>query len=155
MNLNQNFAISFQPKKAKANSQGLFPLLVRITIDGKRTECSIKKQITESQWSWESNSPKGAELCEHLQAVETEIRKHYNVLLVAKEYVTVDDVKRSFMGIKESKPTFLDVFKQYIQYLRERREANDLSERRFGKFEMVYRKCQSFIKVKLKKNDVL
>jgi hypothetical protein len=51
-----------------------------------------------------------------LQAVETEIRMHYNVLLVAKEYVTVDEVKRSFMGIRESKPTFLDVFKQYIQY---------------------------------------
>lgn len=137
------------------NSQGLIPIWVRITIDGKRSECSVKKQATEGQWDEQANAPKDKELEKYLLQVENEITRHYNILLASKDYVTAEDVKMSFKGIKEEKITFLDLLRQFVQVQKEKVEAKDLSEKRYQKFVSVLKKTQAFIKHKYKRTDVL
>ncbi|MFV5694003.1 Arm DNA-binding domain-containing protein [Flavobacterium sp. LB3P122] len=43
--------LHFYIKSTKANSAGLFPIYVRLTVDGKRFEYSTKKFIQPSKWS--------------------------------------------------------------------------------------------------------
>jgi hypothetical protein len=38
--------------------EGLMQVWARITVDGKRSQCSIKKQVTDGQWDEETNSLK-------------------------------------------------------------------------------------------------
>jgi integrase len=81
-------------------------------------------------------------------------RKHDNCLLSTNAHVTSEDVKRSFLGIKEVKKTLLEIFNQYNQHLLERKEIGDISEGRYNKFIINYSKCQNFIKHKFKKLDI-
>jgi integrase len=159
MNLNQTFSILFWLNKAKANSKGLVPIWARITIDGKRAECSVKKQIQLTLWDADRNRAKGnsdeaRSINNYLVMVQAELTKHYNILLSTKDLVTAEDVKNSYKGIKEEKKTFLQLFNLYNQKLSERKEIEDLSDGRFKRFKILYGKCAEFIKYKFKRSDV-
>jgi integrase len=159
MNLNQTFSILFWLNKSKANSKGLVPIWARITIDGKRAECSVKKQILLTLWDAEKNRAKGNSdearaINNYLVMVQAELTKHYNILLSTKEFVTAEDVKNSYKGIKEVKKTFLELYTLYNQKLSERKEIEDLSDGRFKRFKVLYKKCAEFIKYQFKKSDL-
>jgi integrase len=159
MNLNQKFSILFWLNRSKANSKGLVPIWARITIDGKRAECSVKKQMLSTLWDAEKNRAKGNSdearaINNYLVMVQAELTKHYNILLSTKDFVTAEDVKNSFKGIKEEKKTFLELYTLYNQKLSERKEIEDLSDGRFKRFKVLYKKCAEFIKYQFKKSDL-
>jgi integrase len=159
MNLNQTFSILFWLNRSKANSKGLVPIWARITIDGKRAECSVKKQILSTLWDADKNRAKGNSdearaINNYLVMVQAELTKHYNILLSTKEFVTAEDVKNSYKGIKEVKKTFLELYTLYNQKLSERKEIEDLSDGRFKRFKVLYKKCAEFIKYQFKRSDL-
>lgn len=160
MNLNQTFSILFWLNKAKMNKQGLIPIWIRITVDGKRAECSTQKQIHPKFWDMENNKvcekfSEARSINDYLTLVKADILRHYNILLSTKDFVTADDVKNNYKGVKEIKKTFLQLFKQFNQQLTERKEIDDLSEGRHKRFEILYGKCEAFIKYKFKRSDII
>src|SRR5258706_10393440 len=69
--------------------------------------------------------------------------------------LTAEDVKKNYKGVKEIKKAFLQLFRQFNQQLAERNEIDDLSDGRFKRFEILYGKCESFIKLKFKRSDIV
>lgn len=160
MNLNQTFSILFWLNKAKMNKQGLIPIWIRITVDGKRAECSTQKQIHPKFWDAENNKvlekySEARSINDYLTLVKADILRHYNILLSTKEFVTAEDVKNSYKGVKEIKKTFLQLFNLFNQKLSERKEIDDLSEGRYNRFLILYGKCEEFLKYKFKKSDII
>lgn len=160
MNLNQTFSILFWLNKAKMNKQGLIPIWIRITVDGRRAECSTQKQIYPKFWDAENSKvldkfSESRSINDYLTLVKADILRHYNILLSTKDFVTADDVKNSYKGVKEIKKTFLQLFDQFNQQLTERKEIDDLSEGRHKRFEILYEKCDTFIKYKFKRSDII
>lgn len=160
MNFNQTFSILFWLNKAKMNRQGLIPIWIRITVDGKRAECSTQKQIHPKFWDAENNKvldkySEARSINDYLTLVKADILRHYNILLSTKEVVTAEDVKNSYKGVKEIKKTFLQLFKQFNQQLTERKEIDDLSEGRHKRFEILLGKCETFVKLKFKRSDIV
>lgn len=160
MNLDQSFSILFWLNKCKANSKGLAPIYVRITVDGKRAECSTSKSIKSEHWNSNKGLPEpnyylAKPISEYLRQTEVEINRHFNILLSTTEYVTAEDVKRSYKGTKESHKSLLQLFTQYIRKLEERRDKNDLSAGRCKHFATLKSKCDLFMKERFKKSDVL
>ncbi len=159
MNLNQKFTIRFWLNKRKANSQGLVPIWARITIDGKIAECSTMKQVMFVHWDAENNCvarecPSAKEINKHLVLVEAEITKHYNILAATQEYVTPEEVKKSYKGIKPEQKTFLQVFDQFMEHMADKVEVGDIKTTRYNRFEILKSKCSSFLKLKIKKSDI-
>lgn len=160
MNLNQKFSVRFWLNKRKVNQQGLVPIWARITINGKIAECSTMKQVALSHWDAENSCVtkecRGAkEINKHLVMVEAEITKHYNVLCSTQEYITPEDVKNSYKGIKAERKTLLQVFAQFLQHLSDKKEAGDIKQKRYDRFVILKNKCMSFLKLKLKRADIL
>lgn len=160
MNFNQTFAILFWLNKAKMNKQGLIPIWIRITVDGRRSECSTQKQIPLKFWDAENNKvldkfSEARSINDYLTLVKADILRHYNILLSTKDVVTAEDVKNSYKGVKEIKKTFLQLFKQFNQQLTERKEIDDLSEGRHKRFEILIGKCETFVKYKFKRSDII
>ncbi len=160
MNLNQTFSVLFWLNKSKVNKKGLIPIWVRITVDGKRAECSVKRQILSEYWNSENGQAirewvDAPTLNEYLLLVRSAILRHYNILLSTSAYVTAEDVKRSYQGTKQQKPTLLKIFNLYTRHLLERKEIGDISEGRHNRFTINYRKCASFLLHRFKKTDIL
>ncbi|SJN26173.1 Arm DNA-binding domain-containing protein [Sphingobacterium sp. JB170] len=47
---NCTFGVIFYLKKQKTSAQGTAPICARITVNGKRTEISVKPTVSASQW---------------------------------------------------------------------------------------------------------
>lgn len=160
MNLNQTFSILFWLNKAKANKHGFVSVWFRITIDGRRAECSTSVRILPEHWDVERGEalrtcPDAEVINDRIYSIRGEVKRHYNILLTTKDYVSAHDVKNSFRGIKEEKKSFLEVFRQFNQQLLERKEIEDLSEGRYNRFLINLGKCENFIKFKYKKHDLM
>lgn len=87
--------VSFQLKKSKADNLGLVPIYVRITVNGLRTEFSIKKSVEPQRWLSSSGVIKGnSEECKSLNAflatVRQRLNEHYRTLLEANQVATTE-----------------------------------------------------------------
>jgi len=87
------------------------PIWARITIDGRRSECSTGKSILSSCWNNETQRairkcPDQEEVHEYLTMIYGAIKEHFNALLVTTSFVSADLVKQSLIGKRENK-TFL------------------------------------------------
>jgi integrase len=160
MNFNQTFSVLFWLNKAKANKQGLAPIWVRITVDGRRAECSVQKQVHPDQWDAENNlvvsrCKDSRSINDFLTLVKADIMRHYNVLLSTRDSVTADDVKNSYKGIKEDKKSFMQLFSAFKQQQLEKKEIDELSEGRFKRLGVLEGKVLAFLKHKFKRSDLM
>jgi hypothetical protein len=55
----KTFSLLFFVKRTKRLSHGEVPVYLRITVDGKRAEFSIKRSIQESNWDPKRTKAKG------------------------------------------------------------------------------------------------
>jgi hypothetical protein len=134
--VDQKFSILFWINKSKINASGQAPIWIRITIDGKRAECSTSKRIDPENWDSCTGFPNNKyylanSIKNYLHQVEVEINRHYNILLSTTEFVTAEDVKKSHKGVKENFITFIELFDQYIGHIKERVAKEELSESRY------------------------
>ncbi len=88
------------------NKQGLIPIWIRITVDGKRAECSTQKQIHPKFWDAENNKvidkfSEARSINDYLTLVKADLLRHYNILLSTKDTVTAEFVKNNYKGVKE------------------------------------------------------
>jgi len=71
-------SILFYIKKSKANPQGYSNIYLRITLDGKRAECSINRKVHIDLWNTKSqkalgNSPENQEINREIDFIKNKI----------------------------------------------------------------------------------
>ena len=49
--MKQTFTVLVYLKTSKINSKGMAPICIRVTVNGKRSEISIKQFIEPSRWN--------------------------------------------------------------------------------------------------------
>jgi hypothetical protein len=54
------FGVLFYLKTQKTSAQGKAPICARITVNGKRTEISIKRSLNAKEWDERKGMAKGA-----------------------------------------------------------------------------------------------
>ena len=110
--------VSFQLKKSKADEVGQVPIYVRITLNGFRTEFSIKRTVEPLKWISSAGVVKGnSEDCKSLNAflatVRLRLNEHYRALLENKQAITPEVIKNAYLGIMERGKTILEVFEYH------------------------------------------
>jgi integrase/recombinase XerD len=108
-----SFSILFFLKKDKA-SRGLAPLYVRITVNRKFVDISLKRRIKESSWNSKLQKVNGAdkeakEVQDKVRQMRTEINYTYDTLRYNKAIVSADAIKATLEegGNKEEQTTLL------------------------------------------------
>ncbi|HLT87603.1 MAG TPA: Arm DNA-binding domain-containing protein [Sphingobacterium sp.] len=57
---NCTFEVIFYLKKQKTTAQGKAPIYARVTVNGKRTEISVKRSVAVSGWDAKKGLAKGS-----------------------------------------------------------------------------------------------
>ena len=114
MKTTQTFSILIWANKAKATEEGI-PVFARITIDGKRSEISLKKKISADKWDSKMGCAKGNSedartINTYISQVKSELYKHYTQMLMFDEFITAESLKNKYSGEKEVKKTLLQIF---------------------------------------------
>lgn len=122
--MKEKITLHFYAKSTKANSKGLLPIYVRITVEGKRLEYSTKKFIDSAKWSAElgrmkGNSEEARSLNSLLDFTRNQINEiHFELLKEAKD-ITINEFKNKLLGVKERQRLLIPIFEEHNRKMKE------------------------------------
>lgn len=110
--------LHFYAKSTKSNSVGLFPIYVRLTVEGKRLEYSTKKFIDPTKWSsstsrMKGNSEEARSINSILDFIKNKINEIQYELLKEGVPFTVDEFKNRLLGTTERTRTLIPIFQDH------------------------------------------
>jgi site-specific recombinase XerD len=113
--MNTTVSILFYIKRAKANSQGISPIYVRVTVESKRIEFSSMKYINSEKWSAEGSKVKGGSeeartINSHLDYLKNQVLEAEKRLFKKDIKVTSESLKNEMFGFHERIRTLIPIF---------------------------------------------
>lgn len=97
------FGVIFYLRKYKQSSQGKAPIYARITVNGKRIDLSVKRNIEATNWNAGKGMAKGSrseitQLNAYLEEFRSGIVVCYQKLGLQKKLITAELIKENFLG---------------------------------------------------------
>lgn len=157
--MRSTFRILFLARWELKKENGKVPLCARITIDGERVKFSLKSEVTAKIWDPKSGRVTGQtkealQLNRYLDSIKGQMISHYHRLCEANEVVTATMVRDAFLGTDIKNNTLLTVFEEFNDR-QEKLIGIDLAQSTFNKYDLTYRRLKEFLKVRMRKNDIL
>ena len=145
--------IHFVLRTNKINN-GLAPIYARITVNSKRCELSVKRNISTNAWNVGKGmakpiSPENKQLNSYLEQIRKMMVEAYQDLVIGKQVVTPEAIKNKFYGIDVSDMTLVKL----IDY----HNANSRETLRWGTLKNYFttqKYITKFLKEKLKISDI-
>lgn len=94
--------------KAKKLKNNLYPIYLRITVDGKRANISTNQAIQENQWINEGSLlTTDKAINQYLASIERKLINIFNKLSNADKEFTAQTLKNALLGVEEKKHTLI------------------------------------------------
>jgi integrase len=121
MRTTNTFGIQFIIRKNKAKEE-LAPIYVRITVDARRVEISLKRWINPNDWDNVKGKAKGNKeeaksLNHYLDEVRAQLVQNYQELQVQKQLITADTIKDLFLGLDQKDYTLCKLVEYHNQVM--------------------------------------
>jgi len=106
--------VGFIVKKHKGKN-GEAPLYLRITVNGKRAELSMKTSIDAERWDFGKGvyagySSEVKRLNTQLEQIRGHVTDCYHQLEARREVITIDAVKNLYLGVEKAEFTLMKLF---------------------------------------------
>ena len=151
MSNKNTYSVAFLLRTARSKGKNA-PIYCRITVNGQRTEFSIKHSVVPKLWnngSVKGNSEEARTLREYLKQVETKLFEHYRHLLADDELVTVEALKNAYLGIETQQYSLLELMDYHNNQLKDALEWGTLKN-----YFTTQNYVKQFLQQKLRKKDV-
>ncbi len=153
MQTNSTFSIIFFTRKSRSVTNKL-SIYVRITVNGKRSEISLKRSILFKDWDTSKNRGRGNSykvriLNTYLDQVFSQLLDCHKQLLDEGKIVTANAIKRRYLGEDDTHKTL----KELIAY----HNTNMITVLKSGTMKNYYtteKYLNMFLKERLKVNDI-
>lgn len=157
MNTNQNYTILFWINKSK-QSKGKAPIYCRITVNGRRSEISMKRSIEPNKWNSSAGRAKGNSeetrtINNYLTIVENKVFKHFNQFISEGKYITSDLLKNAFMGKREDQKTLVEAFTYHNNQM-EQLIGIDVVKKTHSRFVTTLNKLKLYLEKKQNRSDL-
>ena len=115
MEARNTFSILFYPKISDTDKNGMSPLFLRITVDGKRAELSLKRKVNPEQWCSISNKIKGNgpikdELNDYIDELKFRIRRIQGEFVAMEKPYTASILKERLLNKGRELKTVLSIY---------------------------------------------
>ncbi|HOY42512.1 MAG TPA: site-specific integrase [Chitinophagales bacterium] len=156
--MNKTLGILFYVKRAKIDDNGKAPIYVRITVDGIRSELSIKRSIELDRWIPSAGKVKGTNeearsFNSYIDTVRTKIYDHQKKLMDNNKTITSEAIKNSMLGIEEKQRTIVAIF-QYHNKQVKALVGKEFAAGTLERYETVLRLLQLFLEFQYKVKDM-
>jgi len=156
--MNSKVTLHFYAKSTKANGNGLLPIYVRLTIDGKRFEYSTKKFIEPSKWSTElskmkGNSEEARSINNLLDFTRNRINEIQFELLKDGVSLNIDEFKNRLLGIKERERLLIPIFTEHNRKIKEL-VGSEYAPGTLERYETSLKHTKDFLQWKFRVSDI-
>jgi site-specific recombinase XerD len=116
--------LHFYAKSTKANANGLLPIYVRLTVDGKRLEFSTKKFVEKSKWSNELSKMKGTteearSINSYLDLMKSKVLDAQMELIHRNQTLSIENFKSKLLGTEERRRMLVPIFQDHNNKIKE------------------------------------
>jgi site-specific recombinase XerD len=116
--------LHFYAKSTKANAKGQFPIYVRLTVDGNRTEFSTKKFIEPSRWSSEASKVKGTteearSINSYLDVLKSRVLDIQMELIHKNQNLSIVNFKELLFGSEEKQRMLVPILQDHNNKIKE------------------------------------
>ena len=156
--MRSTFRILFYLKRNAPKSNGLVPVMCRITVNGKISQFSCKLDVDEKHWDVKTGRMTGRsvvalEADRMLDKIRVGINKAYQDICDKDNYVTAEKVRNAFLGMGMNHETLLAVFRQHNEdYAKQVGKIK--SQRSYWKYCTVYNHLSEFILQRYKVSEI-
>ncbi|MDC1321734.1 site-specific integrase [bacterium] len=112
------FSVLFYPRGNDVDKNGNAPIYLRITVNGKRNEFSIKRKVLLTKWNSEAGKVRGTtadvrELNRYMDAIKVKVHKIQETLSENKELITSEIIKNIYLGKNIKHKMLLEIFQAH------------------------------------------
>ncbi|WP_163409806.1 site-specific integrase [Flavobacterium ajazii] len=116
--------LHFYAKSSKANAKGQFPIYVRLTVNGIRTEFSTKKFIEPNRWLSEACKMKGTteearSINGYLDVIKSKVLDIQMELIHKNQELNIDNFKELLFGSDEKQRMLVPIFQDHNNKIKE------------------------------------
>jgi hypothetical protein len=114
--------VLFYATKSKKTSDGLVPLYIRITVNGRRLDQSIQRYVDPSQWSSAAGRVKGnndqaRQVNLYLDTLMTKVLRLEREMVMDGITVNFENFQEKWLGLTERPRMLLEIFDQHNDQL--------------------------------------
>ncbi|NAY92659.1 hypothetical protein GTQ34_12090 [Muricauda sp. JGD-17] len=114
--MRKKFSLLFYLRNNRMDSNGMIPIFMRVTVDGKRSEVSTGKKIKRSSWNPQAGRVKGygqeaQEINGHLQQMESGICKIQQQYVEEGRIYTAKILSYTLLGKDEQPKLLLEIYR--------------------------------------------
>jgi len=147
------FSVLFWANRSKSRN-GLAPIYARITVDGKRSEISLKRSIAYDTWDNARGKAKGTKaeaktLNAYLDQIKSRLLECQETLQREKRLVTAEVIKNLYLGVGVREHTLLNLIKYHNEDL-----AATIKPGTLKNYFATHKYIERFLKEKLKTSDI-
>lgn len=110
--------VLFYARKSKKNREGLVPLYIRITVNGRRLDHSIQRHVEPAQWSAVAGRVKGGndgarQINLYLDTLNTKVLRLEREMVMDGIAVNFANFREKWLGPTERPRMLLEIFQQH------------------------------------------
>ncbi len=118
------FSILFYPRGNDIDKNGYAPIYARITVNGKRSEFSIRRKVQLTRWNSDAGKIRGTtpdvrELNKYLLSIELKINKIQEQLSENNILITAEKIKNIYLGKNSNQKMLLAIFQEHNDQVNE------------------------------------
>ncbi|MBZ4036761.1 site-specific integrase [Flavobacterium sp. 17A] len=149
------FGVLFYLKTQKISAQGSAPICARITVNGKRTEISVKRSINANEWDVRKGLPKGnrketVELNLFLNQFKAKIINAYQQMLLTDLPIDGPAIRDRVLGLDHRSPTLISLMEYHNE-----QQLHKLAPGTMKNYHTTQRYVKKFLLEKMYRNDIV
>src|SRR5690606_21524239 len=151
---NCTFEVIFYLKKQKVTAQGKAPICARVTVNGKRTEISVKRSIKASGWDAKKGMARGsrqevAELNRFLDLFKAKVIDTYQQMVLSGCTIDGPAIRDRVMGSAQSGPTLIGLIEHH-----NKDQESKLAHGTMKNYYTTQAYIKRFLKEKYRRTDI-
>ncbi|WP_150452497.1 site-specific integrase [Arenibacter lacus] len=156
--MQNSFSVLFYPRFNDLDKKGYAPIYLRITVNGKRSEISIKRKISFKQWNTEACKAKGTsiearEINRYMDAVRSNVYNIQSQLIEKGEIVTAKRIKQIYQGKGKSQKMLLQIFSDHNDKV-EKLVGKEFAPGTLERYKTAKKHVEDYIKFEYQQSDI-
>ena len=151
---NATFGVLFYLKTQKTTTQGKAPICARVTVNGKRTEISVKRSVSANEWDVRKGIAKGSrkeavELNMFLNQFKAKIINAYQQMVLNDTIIDGPAIRDKVLGKNQNSPTLVTLMEYHNE-----QQLHKLAPGTMKNYYTTQRYVKKFLMEKLYRNDI-
>lgn len=156
--MSHSLSLLFYIKKSKADEYGKAVIYLRITLNGRRAECSVHRKVKVDDWHSKTqralgNSQNSQEINREISIITDKIYSIQHQFQREGKSYTALNLRDSYLGKDKSQKMLLEIFQDHNNKV-DNLVGKDFAAGTAERYRTCKKHVAAFIKYKYKKNDI-